>query len=207
MLQGQMMDMPLNISALLRHAERYHGDTEIVSRTIEDPKQIHRYNYGDASQPIQLFVDEAAECCNSEPFIQLLNKGRGSGFNATILTQTYADFAARLGSEARARQVLANVNNLIALRIKDGDTQKYICEALPTRHVRQVERSHGAQAPGNAPVWFAGTTGESLKESEVEALSPQLLGCLPNLEFFGVVSAGRIIKGRCPILSQEVLAT
>ncbi len=46
MLQGQMMDMPLLISSLLMHADRYHGDTELVSRTVEGP--IHRYTYHDA---------------------------------------------------------------------------------------------------------------------------------------------------------------
>jgi len=45
-MQGLMMDMPLMISSLLRHADRYHGDTEIVSRTVEGP--IHRYTYRDA---------------------------------------------------------------------------------------------------------------------------------------------------------------
>jgi fatty-acyl-CoA synthase len=34
------------ISSLIRHADTYHGDTEIVSRTIEGP--IHRYTYRDA---------------------------------------------------------------------------------------------------------------------------------------------------------------
>ena len=43
---GQMMDMPLNISSLIRHADRFHGDTEIVSRMIEGG--IHRYTYRDA---------------------------------------------------------------------------------------------------------------------------------------------------------------
>ncbi len=43
---GQMMDMPLMISSLLVHADRYHGDTEIVTRTVEGP--IHRYTYRDA---------------------------------------------------------------------------------------------------------------------------------------------------------------
>jgi 3-(methylthio)propionyl---CoA ligase len=47
-LQGQMMDMPLLVSSLLTHAERYHGDTEIVSRTVEGP--IHRYTYADAAR-------------------------------------------------------------------------------------------------------------------------------------------------------------
>ena len=29
---GQMMQMPLMISSLIGHADRYHGDTQIVSR-------------------------------------------------------------------------------------------------------------------------------------------------------------------------------
>ena len=45
-MQALMMNTPLLISGLLRHAARYHGDTEIVSRTIEGP--IHRYTYADA---------------------------------------------------------------------------------------------------------------------------------------------------------------
>jgi len=46
MLRGQMMDLPLLISSLIVHADRCHGDTEIVSRTVEGP--IHRYTYADA---------------------------------------------------------------------------------------------------------------------------------------------------------------
>jgi fatty-acyl-CoA synthase len=46
MLRGLMMDSPLLISSLIVHAERCHGDTEIVSRTVEGP--IHRYTYADA---------------------------------------------------------------------------------------------------------------------------------------------------------------
>jgi fatty-acyl-CoA synthase len=40
---GQMMDHPLLISALLEYAARYHGDTEIVSRTHDHP--LHRTTY------------------------------------------------------------------------------------------------------------------------------------------------------------------
>ena len=43
---GLMMNTPLLISSLIRHADRCHGDTEIVSRTVEGP--IHRYTYRDA---------------------------------------------------------------------------------------------------------------------------------------------------------------
>jgi 3-(methylthio)propionyl---CoA ligase len=45
-MQGLMMDMPLLVSDLLRHADRNHGDTEIVSKTVEG--DTHRYTYRDA---------------------------------------------------------------------------------------------------------------------------------------------------------------
>tara|TARA_R110000868_G_scaffold2930_6_gene19968 strand:- start:19122 stop:20747 length:1626 start_codon:yes stop_codon:yes gene_type:complete len=45
-MQGLMMDKPLLISSLLEHAAKYHGGTEIVSRTVEGP--IHRYTFADA---------------------------------------------------------------------------------------------------------------------------------------------------------------
>jgi 3-(methylthio)propionyl---CoA ligase len=45
-MHGQMMEVPLLISSLIRHADRLHGDTEIVTRTIEGG--IHRYTYRDA---------------------------------------------------------------------------------------------------------------------------------------------------------------
>jgi acyl-CoA synthetase (AMP-forming)/AMP-acid ligase II len=45
MLYGQMMQMPLLISSLITHADRHHGDTEIVSRRLEG--NIHRCTYRD----------------------------------------------------------------------------------------------------------------------------------------------------------------
>ncbi|HEY9192502.1 MAG TPA: AMP-binding protein, partial [Methyloversatilis sp.] len=45
-MPGQMMQMPLLISSLIRHAARHSGDTEIVSRRVEG--DIHRYTYRNA---------------------------------------------------------------------------------------------------------------------------------------------------------------
>ncbi len=44
-MNGQMMQQPLLISSLLRHAERHHGTQEVVSRRVEG--DIHRYTYAD----------------------------------------------------------------------------------------------------------------------------------------------------------------
>ena len=45
-MNPHMMDIPLLISSLIKYADRYHGDTEIATRTVEGP--IHRYNYSEA---------------------------------------------------------------------------------------------------------------------------------------------------------------
>jgi 3-(methylthio)propionyl---CoA ligase len=45
-MHGLMMNTPLMISSLIRHADRFHGDTEIVSRLAEGG--VHRYTYKDA---------------------------------------------------------------------------------------------------------------------------------------------------------------
>jgi 3-(methylthio)propionyl---CoA ligase len=42
-MHGLMMDLPLSIAALIEYAAEYHGDTEIIARTIEGV--LHRYNY------------------------------------------------------------------------------------------------------------------------------------------------------------------
>ena len=45
---GLMQQQPLLISSFIDHAARHHGDTEIVSRTLEGG--IHRYTYADAGR-------------------------------------------------------------------------------------------------------------------------------------------------------------
>ena len=45
---GQMMDMPLLVSSILRHAARHYGETEVVSRRVEG--DIHRYTYAHCEQ-------------------------------------------------------------------------------------------------------------------------------------------------------------
>jgi fatty-acyl-CoA synthase len=47
-VKGLMQNQPLLLSSLLRHADRFHANTEIVSRTVEGP--IHRYTYRDAAR-------------------------------------------------------------------------------------------------------------------------------------------------------------
>lgn len=160
----------------------------------------NRYNYGVNNNPLNLYIDEAAEVLNHS-VIQLLNKGRGAGFRLFLATQTIADFTARLGDEAKALQVLGNLNNIIALRVIDTKTQQYIVDGLPKTRVKYVMRTQGHGTDSNEPILYGGNLGERLMEEEYEMIPPQLLGMLPNLEYVAKISGGKIIKGRVPILT------
>jgi len=54
-VKGLMQNQPLLLSSLLQHADRFHGSTEIVSRTVEGP--IHRYTYKDAARRVRKLAD------------------------------------------------------------------------------------------------------------------------------------------------------
>jgi len=159
-----------------------------------------RYDYGGAElAPVNLFVDEAAEVL-TDPFIQVLNKGRGAGMRVTLAAQTIADFAARTGSREKAKQVLANANTLVALRTLDEDTQKFIARGLPLAHVRRFEQSRSAELDDGRL-----ETKESVgvKHDEVELFPPGWLGRLPDLHYVARLAGGRIVKARLPILSKS----
>lgn len=163
----------------------------------------NRYNYGVSNTALNLYIDEAAEVLNHS-VIQLLNKGRGANFRLFLATQTIADFAARLGNEDKALQVLGNLNNLIALRVIDTKTQQYIVDGLPKTRVKYVMRTQGQSTDSTEPILHGGNLGERLMEEETEMFPAQLLCMLPNLEYVARISGGRMIKGRVPILTGKV---
>lgn len=47
-MQGLMMDVPLTITGILRHAQRNHPEQQVVSITADHPR--HRYTYAEAFQ-------------------------------------------------------------------------------------------------------------------------------------------------------------
>lgn len=160
-----------------------------------------RYNYGEELAPVNLFIDEAAEVIN-DPLIAMLNKGRGALMRVMLATQTLADLAARVGSEHKARMIVGNLNNTVALRVLDGPTQEYIAEGLPKTIVKQVEYSQSSSASADNPLLFSGSSSERLTSEEVELVPAQVFGCLPDLECFARTSAGRLTKLRVPILKK-----
>lgn len=163
-----------------------------------------RYNFHDprALPKVALLVDEAAEVMNA-PLIQMLNKGRGSGFYVFLAVQTLSDIADRLGSKDLALKTIGNINNLIALRCNDEGTQEYISTKFGTTVVRQVDVGFSAKNEVNDPLTYSATMSESLSETEAPLIPPDLIAAVPNLQHFATVSAGRTLKLRMPILKNE----
>ncbi len=159
-----------------------------------------RYNLG-GYRRISLFVDEVSNVIN-QPLIEILNKGAEGGIFTTCAMQTLADLAKRLGSEEAARMALGNLNNLIALRSKDRPTQDFIVETFGKTAIHSVRVGLNSTAHTHLGEFASGYSSQ-LTESMEELVPVDILGKLPNLQYFASVSGGRIIKGRFPILNPD----
>ncbi|TRZ99095.1 MAG: conjugal transfer protein TraD [Rhodocyclaceae bacterium] len=158
-----------------------------------------RQNYQEAPDPINVHIDEAVECLN-EPTVQLMNKGGSSGFQVTLYTQTFADFAARLGSEYKARQILGNANNRITFRVLDAETQKYIVDGIPPFKVKSMGIRYGQNVDPRIHDEFSASYQEQMTSEEADLFPAAMLGDLPKLHYIARLSGGRMLKGRIPIL-------
>lgn len=157
---------------------------------------------GQDAVPVSLFVDEASNVMNDE-LIELLNKGLEAGISCTCAMQTVSDLAARLGSDAKARMALGNLNNLVALRTKDQITQKFIAETFGRTTLWESSASITSSANGDITPNFRAGMSRALTGRRDTVVPLDALGCLPNLEFFASLSGGRLYKGRIPILLSD----
>jgi conjugal transfer pilus assembly protein TraD len=203
-----------NFSAIIRNRQAcYIGlntlsdnmvGSAIGSMFVSDMTAVSgdRYNYGQKLRPVTLIIDEAAELI-SDKLIQLLNKAGGSLVRLVVATQTFADFAARVGSADKAEMILGNLNNKIILRTINAGTQKYLVESFPETYVRHIEYTQATDARTDNLMGFGYRLSEAMKETQVPYISADVLGCIPNLEFIADISGGRIFKGRIPILGTD----
>jgi conjugal transfer pilus assembly protein TraD len=154
------------------------------------------YNYGVDGKIIQLYIDEAAELVN-DPVIQLMNKGRGAGFQLTLFSQTLPDFVVRLGSEAKAKKLLGNFNTTISLRLACDITAEYVVGKLLETSVQSVVRSQGQGSKSeDSGIEFSGNVSETIVSKDALLFPSQLLMQLNNLHFIAIFAGGKLWKGR-----------
>ena len=122
--------------------------------------------------------------------------------HVTAAMQTVADLSAVLGNEARAMQALANFNNLIALRTKDAQTQRFVRETFGRASVWHEGIALGSATSAEVlPVFRASVTRNAASVRE-DLIPQEMLGRLPNGEFFASIAGGRLFKARMPIVTE-----
>ena len=147
---------------------------------------------------VNIFIDEAS-MLSTNAMINLLNKGRSCGFQVTIATQTFNDFRAALGNDAKAKEVLANTNMKVFLRTLDRDTQQFAVESMPMVEVERVSTSFSSHLESQSTE-VNSRTNTILQTQMVSLIPPEVLGSLPNLHYI-LVLPHQTIKGRLAVIN------
>ncbi|MCE8005308.1 type IV conjugative transfer system coupling protein TraD [Billgrantia ethanolica] len=149
---------------------------------------------------INLHCDEFNELMGDE-FIPLINKGGGAGIQVTAYTQTMSDIEARIGSAAKAGQVIGNFNNLVMLRVREERTARLLTDQL--RRVNVATRMQVSMAGDNSDVDsavdFTSSGGDRISAVPVPMLEPADVVSLPKGQAFALLEGGQLWKIRMPL--------
>jgi conjugative coupling factor TraD (TOL family) len=158
---------------------------------------------GSASQkkvPINLHCDEFNELMGDE-FIPLINKGGGAGIQVTAYTQTLSDIEARVGSRAKANQVVGNFNSLIMLRVRENSTAELLTSQLPEVDVYNKTLTSGVtdvSRPGEGTD-FNSNVQDQVTLARMPMITPADIINLPKGQAFALLEGGRLWKIRMPL--------
>lgn len=163
-----------------------------------DPAQAH------LMPRVSLHLDEFSDLAGDE-FVPLANKIGGAGFQLNIYTQTSSDIVAKMGSEAKAEQVIGNINSTIMFRVKNLPTAEVLTKQLPEVGVTVITMVSGVtdtsgQNPG---VDFVSTNQDRVTSERVPLVSPPDVMSLPKGQAFCLLDGGICYKIRVPLPDQS----
>ncbi|MFB4390381.1 MULTISPECIES: type IV conjugative transfer system coupling protein TraD [unclassified Pseudomonas] len=150
--------------------------------------------------PINLHADEFNELMGDE-FIPLINKGGGAGIQVTAYTQTLSDIEARIGSRAKAGQVIGNFNTLQMLRVRETATAELLTNQLPKVNVQTRTLVSGATdtADPDARTDFTSSSQDRVTITAVPLIEPAHIIALPKGQMFSFQEGGQLWKVRMPL--------
>ncbi|HEY0663627.1 MAG TPA: type IV conjugative transfer system coupling protein TraD, partial [Thiobacillaceae bacterium] len=150
--------------------------------------------------PINVHADEFNELMGDE-FIPLVNKGGGADLQMTAYTQTLSDIEARIGSKAKAGQVIGNFNNLIMLRVRESATAELLTRQLPKVEVYATTLMSGATDSSDihGPTDFTSNTHDRISSTSVPMIEPAHVVGLPKGQAFALMQGGNLWKVRMPL--------
>ncbi|WP_404317416.1 type IV conjugative transfer system coupling protein TraD [Klebsiella oxytoca] len=149
---------------------------------------------------ICLHCDEFNELMGDE-FIPMINKGGGAGMQVTAYTQTLPDIEAKIGSAAKAAQVVGNFNTLIMLRVRHTATAELLTEQLPQVEVYTTTLISGVTDASTTDndAHFVSNTQDRISTERVPMVSPAHVINLPKGQAFALLEGGQLWKIRMPL--------
>ncbi len=156
------------------------------------------------SAPIRIHIDEGNEPADKS-LIPSLNKAGGAGVSVTVYTQTSADFEARLGNQALAKQMLGNFNTIISFRVQDEATANIFTSKQRDVTVNDLVDFSGASDSSDigSGIDFTSSTQSRVTTDKVQKISTEDLTKLPKGQFFCMMDGNKLFKCRVPWLIQD----
>ena len=151
---------------------------------------------------INVHADEFNELMGDE-FIPMINKGGGAGMQVTAYTQTMSDIEARIGSRAKAGQVIGNFNNLFMLRVRETATAELLTNQLPKVQVFTSTTASSANDAINGNAAFTSNTHDQIQSISVPMIEPAHVVSLPKGQCFALIEGGNLWKIRMPLPASD----
>lgn len=151
---------------------------------------------------INVHADEFNELMGDE-FIPMINKGGGAGMQVTAYTQTMSDIEAKIGSRAKAGQVIGNFNNLFMLRVRETATAELLTNQLPKVQVFTSTTASSANDAINGNAAFTSNTHDQIQSVSVPMIEPAHVVSLPKGQCFALIEGGNLWKIRMPLPASE----
>ncbi|MFJ2454023.1 type IV conjugative transfer system coupling protein TraD [Pseudomonas protegens] len=151
---------------------------------------------------INLHADEFNELIGDE-FIPMVNKAGGAGMQVTAYTQTMSDIEAKIGSRAKAGQVIGNFNNLFMLRVRETATAELLTNQLPKVQIYNSTPASSANDSVDGKTAFTSNTHDQVQLTSVPMIEPAHVVGLPKGQCFALLEGGNLWKIRMPLPAND----
>jgi conjugative coupling factor TraD (SXT/TOL subfamily) len=130
--------------------------------------------------------------------IDLLNMGRGAGFDVCALTQSSADETVGFDDQHKAQKAQDNFNTTIILRIKSDETARVLTDLVSEVIVPTITWGSGTNDSANG--WdFSSSQTQRITETRVKLITTPQIVSLPRGQAFIQTQGGRVYKARFPM--------
>lgn len=119
----------------------------------------------------------------------------------TAYTQTLSDIEARVGSSAKAKQVVGNFNSLIMLRVRENSTAELLTSQLPEVDVYTKTLVSGVTDMTNPEQDsdFTSNVQDRVSSIRMPMVTPADIINLPKGQAFALLEGGQLWKIRMPL--------